>query len=53
VEEQQKMKVAFAEGYIAGNGQRTPGRTMKWLKMIQQMLTIVLFLAIFVSLMGK
>jgi hypothetical protein len=47
------MKVAFAEGYLAGSGQKAPGRTMKWLKVIQQLLTIVIFLAIFVSFMGK
>jgi hypothetical protein len=47
------MKVAFAEGYLAGSGQRTPGRTMRWLKIIQQLLTIVIFLAIFLSFMGK
>jgi uncharacterized protein (DUF486 family) len=52
-EEQQRMKVAFAEGYLAGSGQRTPGRTMRWLKIIQQLLTIVIFLAIFISFMGK
>jgi uncharacterized protein (DUF486 family) len=53
IEEQQRMKVAFAEGYLAGSGQKTPGRTMKWLKIIQQLLTIVIFLAIFMSFMGK
>jgi hypothetical protein len=52
-EEQQRVKVAFAEGYLAGSGQKAPGRTMKWLKIIQQLLTIVIFLAIFVSFMGK
>ncbi|KAK7862663.1 hypothetical protein R5R35_009236 [Gryllus longicercus] len=52
-EEQQRMKVAFAEGYLAGSGQRVPGRTMKWLKIVQQLLTIVIFLAIFVSFMAS
>ncbi|XP_067002984.1 ATP-dependent zinc metalloprotease YME1L isoform X2 [Anabrus simplex] len=52
-EEQARLKVAFAEGYLAGNGQRAPGRTMKWLKIIQQMLTIIIFLAIFVSFMAS
>jgi ATP-dependent metalloprotease len=52
-EERQRMKVAFAEGYLAGSGQRTPGRTLKWLKIIQQLLTIVIFLALFISFMGK
>jgi hypothetical protein len=52
-EEQHRVKVAFAEGYLAGSGQKAPGRTMKWLKVIQQLLTIVIFLVIFVSFMGK
>jgi hypothetical protein len=52
-EEQQRVKVAFAEGYLAGSGQRAPGRAMKLLKIIQQLLTIVIFLAIFISFMGK
>ena len=52
-EEQQRVKVAFAEGYVAGSGQRAPGRTLKWLKIIQQLLTIVIFLALFISFMGK
>ncbi|XP_049853116.1 ATP-dependent zinc metalloprotease YME1L-like [Schistocerca gregaria] len=52
-EEQQRMKVAFAEGYLAGNGVRSPGRTMKWLKVIQQLLMITIFLAIFISLMAS
>jgi len=52
-EEQQRVKVAFAEGYVAGSGHRTPGRTLKWLKIIQQLLTIVIFLALFISFMGK
>lgn len=52
-EEQQRMKLAFAEGYLAGTGQRVPGRTMKWLKIVQQLLTIVIFLAIFVSFMAS
>jgi len=52
-EEQQRVKVAFAEGYVAGSGQRTPGRTLKWLKIIQQLLTIVIFLALFISFMAS
>ncbi|XP_071450730.1 ATP-dependent zinc metalloprotease YME1L [Hetaerina americana] len=52
-EDQQKLKIAFAEGYLAADGQRVPGRTMKWLKVIQQLLTIVIFLAIFISFMAS
>ncbi|KAL1140406.1 hypothetical protein AAG570_000338 [Ranatra chinensis] len=51
--EQQRVKVAFAEGYMAGQSNKTVGRSGRWLKLIQQLLTIVLFLAIFVSLMAS
>ncbi|KAF4519110.1 hypothetical protein B566_EDAN010532 [Ephemera danica] len=52
-EEQQKIKVAFAEGYLAAEVRRTPGRTMRWLKVTQQLLTILLFLGVIVSLMAS
>ncbi|XP_013175647.1 PREDICTED: ATP-dependent zinc metalloprotease YME1 homolog, partial [Papilio xuthus] len=50
-----KIKIAFAEGYLAGshpeNARTSKGS--KYLKLVQQLLTIVLFLAIFVSLMAS
>ena len=52
-EEQQRMKVAFAEGYLAGTGQRPTGWTKRCLNIIQQMLTIVVLFVIFVSFMGE
>jgi hypothetical protein len=52
-EQQQKIKVAFAEGYLAAETRRTPGRTMRWLKMTQQLLTILLFIGVIASLMGE
>lgn len=52
-EEQQRIKLAFAEGYLAGHGQKAPSRTVRWLKIFQHVLTIVLFLAVFVSLMAS
>lgn len=52
-DEQQRIKIAFAEGYLAADGHKVPGRTMKWLKVIQQLLTIVIFLAIFISFMAS
>ncbi|KAJ9590029.1 hypothetical protein L9F63_016845, partial [Diploptera punctata] len=52
-EEQQRMKVAFAEGYLAGTGQRPTGWTRKCLNIIQQMLTIVVLFVIFVSFMAS
>lgn len=52
-EEQQRMKVAFAEGYLAGAGQKPKGWTKKCLNIIQQMLTIVVLFVIFVSFMAS
>lgn len=52
-DEQTRLKVAFAEGYSAGQNHRTVGRSSRWLKIIQQLLTIILFLSIFVSLMAS
>lgn len=53
-EEMEKFKVAFAEGYLAGQKNvKTPGKSTRWLKVVQQLLTIVLFLSIFISLMAS
>ncbi|CAB3374504.1 Hypothetical predicted protein [Cloeon dipterum] len=52
-EQQQSIKIAFAEGYLAAENKRTPSRTMKWLKVTQQLLTIVLFLGVIISLMAS
>lgn len=52
-EEVNKLKIAFAEGYLAGQqNAKGVGRSARWLKLVQQLLTIVLFLSIFISLMG-
>lgn len=52
--DQQKIKVAFAEGYLAGNGvHKNPGKSVRLLKILQHVLTICLFIALFASLMGK
>ncbi|CAG5005622.1 unnamed protein product [Parnassius apollo] len=54
-QQKDKIKIAFAEGYLAGshpeNARTSKGS--KYLKLVQQLLTIVLFLAIFVSLMAS
>ncbi|KAL4710366.1 hypothetical protein ACJJTC_003763 [Scirpophaga incertulas] len=54
-QQKDKIKIAFAEGYLAGshpdNVRGT--KTSKYLKLVQQLLTVVLFLAIFVSLMAS
>jgi len=55
--EADKMKIAFAEGYMSGNtgsGAATEkGRTYRWLRTLQQVLAIAVFTAILASLMGK
>lgn len=52
--EKQRIKIAFAEGYLLGNtSTATRGKAAKYLKIVQQVLTIVIFLAIVVSLMAS
>lgn len=54
--EADKLKIAFAEGYIAANPTSTStnqSRTYRWLRTIQQILAIAVFAAILASLMGK
>lgn len=50
--EQQRIKVAFAEGYLAGHGHNYPVRTKKWYKVIQQVVMFGLFLGVLISLFG-
>ncbi|CAH4029564.1 unnamed protein product [Pieris brassicae] len=54
-QQKDKIKIAFAEGYLAGSHPENARGTKasKYLKLVQQLLTIVLFLAIFVSLMAS
>ncbi|CAK1548783.1 unnamed protein product [Leptosia nina] len=54
-QQKDKIKIAFAEGYLAGSHPDNVRGTKasKYLKLVQQLLTIVLFLAIFVSLMAS
>lgn len=49
--EKQRMKVAFAEGYLLGNNPKA-GKATRYFKVVQQVLTIAIFLAIVVSLMA-
>ena len=51
-DEKQRMKVAFAEGYLIGNGRKEPGRTFRWLKIVQQMAMTGIFFAVLFSIMG-
>lgn len=48
----QSIKVAFAEGYLAADPQKNQSRTMRWIRNFQQVLAIVVFIAILFSLMG-
>ncbi|CAH0717037.1 unnamed protein product, partial [Brenthis ino] len=54
-QQKDKIKIAFAEGYLAGSHPENVRGTKasKYLKLVQQLLTIILFLAIFVSLMAS
>ncbi|CAH1401685.1 unnamed protein product [Nezara viridula] len=49
---EEKLKLAFAEGYMAGQAQGKSGGR-RWLKVAQQLLTIVLVISIFISLMAS
>ncbi|KAK8746403.1 hypothetical protein OTU49_017004 [Cherax quadricarinatus] len=46
------LKVAFAEGYLAGDPQKHQSRAMRWIRNLQQVLAVVVFIAILFSLMG-
>lgn len=49
--EKQRVKLAFAEGYLLGNNPKA-GKAARYFKVVQQVLTIAIFLAIVVSLMA-
>ncbi|KAK7086991.1 ATP-dependent zinc metalloprotease yme1l1 [Halocaridina rubra] len=51
-EVRQNIKVAFAEGYLAADPQKNQSRAMRWIRNFQQVLAIVVFIAILFSLMG-
>ncbi|XP_014300688.1 ATP-dependent zinc metalloprotease YME1L isoform X1 [Microplitis demolitor] len=50
--DRQRIKVAFAEGYIAGNDRKSPARSWKWLKIVQQVLMFATVFLIFLSFAG-
>ncbi|XP_055706966.1 ATP-dependent zinc metalloprotease YME1L isoform X4 [Phlebotomus papatasi] len=54
-EQKQRLKVAFAEGYLAANSAdgAKGSRTMKYLKVLQQIVIIIVFLGIFFSLFSS
>lgn len=52
--EKQRIKIAFAEGYLLGNSSGgKSGKASKYFRVVQQVLTIAIFLAIVVSLMAS
>ncbi|XP_072391007.1 ATP-dependent zinc metalloprotease YME1L [Diabrotica undecimpunctata] len=52
--EKQRLKVAFAEGYLMGNNATPkPGKSTRYLKVATQILTVFIFLAIIFSLIAS
>lgn len=52
--EKQKVKIAFAEGYLLGNNSNNKvGRVQKYFKVLSQTITALIILAIIVSLLGS
>lgn len=52
-EQKQRLKIAFAEGYLTAthpDHERRSGKAMRYLKVLQQLLIIVVFIGIFISL---
>lgn len=56
IDQKEKVKIAFAEGYLAGthseNAQK-PGKAMKYFKVFQQFLITAVFIGIFISLFSS
>lgn len=52
--DRQRIKIAFAEGYLLGNNNAgKSGKASRYFRVMQQVLTIAIFLAIVVSLMAS
>nr|XP_023024162.1 ATP-dependent zinc metalloprotease YME1 homolog isoform X2 [Leptinotarsa decemlineata] len=52
--DKQRMKIAFAEGYLLGNNSNVKtGKSARYFKMITQVFTVIIFLAIIVSLLAS
>jgi hypothetical protein len=52
-EEQSRVKVAFAEGYLAADTQKKTSKTTKALKLFQNVLITVALIAILLSFFGN
>ncbi|XP_044589359.1 ATP-dependent zinc metalloprotease YME1L isoform X2 [Cotesia glomerata] len=44
--DKQSIKIAFAEGYLAGNERKPPVRSFKWIKILQQILSPIMFIIV-------
>ncbi|KAK4023895.1 hypothetical protein OUZ56_009288 [Daphnia magna] len=51
-EEQARLKIAFAEGYLAADPKKNPSRAMRALKVTQYILSVLIFAAILFTFMG-
>ncbi|XP_023024161.2 ATP-dependent zinc metalloprotease YME1L isoform X1 [Leptinotarsa decemlineata] len=52
--DKQRMKIAFAEGYLLGNNSNVKtGKSARYFKLITQVFTVIIFLAIIVSLLAS
>lgn len=52
-EEKQRLKVAFAEGYVAADPKSTASKKLRLFNIIRDLLGIILIIAILVSFMGE
>lgn len=52
IDDKKRVKVAFAEGYIAGHDRKAPGRGFKWLRLIQQVTMTAVAFVVLMSIMG-
>ncbi|XP_074107293.1 ATP-dependent zinc metalloprotease YME1L isoform X3 [Cotesia typhae] len=50
--DKQSIKIAFAEGYLAGNERKPPVRSFKWIKILQQILSPIMFIIVCTILLG-
>lgn len=50
--EKERLKIAFAEGYLLGNNPKS-GKAAKYFRVVQQVLTVAIFFAIIISLMAS
>lgn len=50
--EVQRLKVAFAEGYIAGHSYKPTGRTFKIMKVLQHIMMAVSVFIFFIAIIG-